>query len=111
MSKNCLFSLALSFLLVSFLFLASAQKGFAGLATTIPVCCQFDGFCSENLEGGPLMCIENGIVENATCNEDTGLCDPLQRPIPTLSEWGLIAMAGILGIAGFIVTRRKKAAA
>ncbi len=30
--------------------------------------------------------------------------------VPTLSEWGLIAMAGILGIVGFMVTRRRKAA-
>ena len=29
-------------------------------------------------------------------------------PIPTLSEWGLIAMAGVLGIAAFMVMRRKK---
>jgi len=28
--------------------------------------------------------------------------------IPTLSEWGLIAMVGILGIAGFMVLRRRK---
>lgn len=28
------------------------------------------------------------------------------RPIPTVSEWGLIAMAGLLGIAGFIYIRR-----
>ncbi len=32
-------------------------------------------------------------------------------PIPTLSEWGLIAMAGVLGIAGLVFLRRKKAAA
>ena len=31
--------------------------------------------------------------------------------VPTLSEWGLIAMAGILGIAGFMVMRRRKATA
>jgi len=31
--------------------------------------------------------------------------------IPTLSEWGLIAMAGVLGIIGFLVIRRKKATA
>ena len=31
--------------------------------------------------------------------------------IPTLSQWGLIAMAGILGIVGFIVIRRRKVAA
>jgi len=33
------------------------------------------------------------------------------RPIPTLSEWGLIAMAGILGIVGFMVMRRRKVSA
>jgi len=30
--------------------------------------------------------------------------------VPTLSEWGLIAMAGILGIVGFMVIRRRKVA-
>lgn len=34
-----------------------------------------------------------------------------QTPIPTLSQWGIIAMAGILGITGYIVMRRRKAAA
>ncbi len=29
------------------------------------------------------------------------------RPIPTLSEWGLIAMAGILGLVGFIAIRKR----
>jgi hypothetical protein len=31
--------------------------------------------------------------------------------VPTLSEWGLVAMAGILGIVGFMIIRRKKATA
>jgi len=31
--------------------------------------------------------------------------------IPTLSQWGLIAMAGILGIVGFMVMRRRKVTA
>jgi hypothetical protein len=31
--------------------------------------------------------------------------------VPTLSEWGLIAMAGILGIIGFIVIRRRNVTA
>jgi len=35
----------------------------------------------------------------------------LPAPIPTLSEWGLIAMAGILGLVGFMVIRRRKAVA
>jgi len=29
--------------------------------------------------------------------------------IPTVSEWGLIAMAGLLGIISFMVIRRKAA--
>ena len=34
----------------------------------------------------------------------------LLAPVPTLSEWGVIAMAGILGIVGFIVIHRRKVA-
>jgi len=35
----------------------------------------------------------------------------ITRNVPTLSEWGLIAMAGILGLVGFMVMRRRKALA
>ena len=35
----------------------------------------------------------------------------ITTPIPTLNEWGLIAMAGVLGIVGFIVMRRRKVTA
>jgi hypothetical protein len=38
-------------------------------------------------------------------------CRLNSTPIPTLSQWGLIAIAGILGMAGFIIMRRRKAAA
>jgi len=33
---------------------------------------------------------------------------PPPRPIPTLSEWGLIITAGVLGIIGLMVIRRRK---
>ena len=33
------------------------------------------------------------------------------RPIPTLSEWGLIAMAGVLGIIGLLAIQRRKVTA
>ncbi len=33
------------------------------------------------------------------------------NPIPTLSEWGLIAMAGVLGIIGLLALRRRKVTA
>ena len=45
----------------------------------------------------------NGSIDAVSCVVITG--------IPTLSEWGLIAMAAILGIVGFMVIRRRKAAA
>jgi len=32
----------------------------------------------------------------------------IEQNIPTLSQWGLIAMAGILGIVGFMVMRRRR---
>ena len=32
-------------------------------------------------------------------------------PIPTISEWGLIAMVAVLGLVGFMVIRRRKAGA
>lgn len=35
----------------------------------------------------------------------------VERPIPTLSEWGLIALAGILGFAGYMTIRKRAAAA
>ena len=33
------------------------------------------------------------------------------RPIPTLSQWGLLAMAGILGLVAFIFIRRRQVSA
>lgn len=37
---------------------------------------------------------------------------PLPRtPVPTLSQWGLLMMVGILGTIGFIAIRRKRALA
>lgn len=35
---------------------------------------------------------------------------PEARPIPTMSEWGLVAMAGILGIIGLFAIRRRAVA-
>jgi IPTL-CTERM motif/WD40-like Beta Propeller Repeat len=35
-------------------------------------------------------------------------CGIARAPIPTLSVWGLIAMASILGIVGFMVMKRRK---
>ena len=51
------------------------------------------------------------------CNEFNSIrsicpCQPIVfTPIPTLSEWGLIAVAVVLGIVGFMVIRRRKVTA
>ena len=70
---------------------------------------QFDldflSICFLPLEGG----FE---VSSAGAENPDFMCGPpIARTIPTLSQWGLIAMAGVLGIAGLIVMRRRKAAA
>ena len=36
---------------------------------------------------------------------------PAPLPIPTLSEWGLITMAGVFGIIGLLAIRRRKVTA
>jgi len=57
----------------------------------------------------------NGLRFNCEGENVTVTCTffNVKRPtnIPTLSEWGLIALAGILGIVGFIVIRRRKVTA
>ncbi len=105
------FSFAVAFLTFGFFFLGLPEEGFSGFSTDVN-CCQEEGQCVDTT-GGPIMCTEEGFVPNAFCNQDTGLCTLITgiAPIPTLNEWGLIAMAGVLGIAGFLIIRRRKAAA
>lgn len=50
---------------------------------------------NEDIEGE----IESNIVEKMWV---------FNRNVPTLSEWGLIAMAGALGIIAYIVIRRRQ---
>ena len=47
-----------------------------------------------------------GSLDAVTC---TAIRQP--NPIPTLSQWGLIAMAGLIGIAGLLAVRMRKTAA
>jgi hypothetical protein len=68
---------------------------------------------------------DDGILFDITDNSFTAECDTgdfstgactffYERAvanIPTLSEWGLIAMAGLMGIVGFMIIRRKKVTA
>jgi hypothetical protein len=58
--------------------------------------------------------LDNGIEADCNSAGDEGTCTFINvrgvtpTNVPTLSQWGLIAMAGLMGIVGFIVMRRKK---
>lgn len=69
--------------------------------------CGMDGFepcltATVNGNAVTFECLDN---DTASCTF-TNIRE--SRNIPTLSEWGLIAMAGVLGIAGFIVAMRRR---
>ncbi len=79
-------------------------------------------FQLTNLQGGMINEVDIscdgemfGINYNPPDSNDTtlllGYFNPPPRNVPTLSEWGLMAMAGLLGIVGFMVIRRRKVTA
>jgi len=71
--------------------------------------------CSDP-QGVNINILDNGVtiecltLAQVTCTFFNSMEEPPPEPaqVPTLSEWGLIAMASILGIVGFMVIRRKK---
>jgi len=86
--------------------------------------------CAEDIDCTPEVCCIFGknnceFISQQECEEEGGkfteedvacsevkICNIVFTPIPTLNQWGLIAMAAILGIIGFImVLRRRKATA
>lgn len=111
MHRIRIYSFAAAFLTFGFLLLALPEEGFSGFSTEI-TCCQGVGVCGDTSQG-PIGCAVEDTVENAFCNDETGLCTQIirERNIPTLSQWSLIAAAGVLGVAGFIAVRRKRASA
>lgn len=50
-------------------------------------------------------------IDSVSCTVEDLIGDDEISSVPTLSEWGLIAMAGVLGAVGFMVMRRRKATA
>jgi len=80
----------------------------------VPVRWMLDEIECSDVDNVVITEIPNG--RNFACNPaGTAQCvfinSPLPRNVPTLSQWGLIAMAGVLGIIGFLVMRRRKATA
>ena len=129
MIKNKFSLFVATFLIIGFFFLALPDKGYSQSIFDGPPCCDVlrSNVClggeeaaiqaCKSCEADPLLNCE--LVEDGICVPDGdssffGSCvspPPVTSPIPTLSEWGLIAMAGILGIVGFMVIRRKKVSA
>ncbi len=120
LSRNQIFLPAIFLLLAGFFFLSTPQTSYAQplsdccFSNGSPGCddqacetavCATDPFCC-NITWDTICA---GIAET----ECGALCTniPVVRDIPTMSEWGLIAFAGILGLIGFfyIFTRRKQA--
>lgn len=76
---------------------------------------QFGQLYTVNVNTGEVTLVgSNGVdaeieIDGLAWKGPCGITGPSQ--IPTLSEWGLIAMAGLMGIVGFIVMRKKKVTA
>jgi hypothetical protein len=87
--------------------------------------CLEDSVGNHTVGGGlhaPLLCssFDGCPADHRTQMDDLGVpcgpesrrsicpCEILPINIPTLSEWGLIAMAGVLGIIGIWAVRRRK---
>ncbi len=71
--------------------------------------------CTINTNGAEPVSLDLTDEEFELCRErltiGCGFGPPPPAPsrnVPTLSEWGLIAMAGLLGIVGFMVIRRRQ---
>jgi len=90
------------------------------LDITNPASSIYEQFDSVDVDGTTVVQrvwnVGDAFADTGTIGGDDGLvtqfvCVPVVSNVPTLSEWGMIAMAGILGIAGFIVIRRRKVTA
>ena len=80
---------------------------------TTPGCCLTDS--DDCIESSFVDCFDDVVVgeiwfDGVSCSE-VPQCQIVNTPIPTLSEWGLIAIAAVLGVVGFMVIRRRKATA
>ncbi len=108
--KRNLSVLVAVFLFVGFLFVALPEKGNAGLI--LNSCCINQTGCVV-VGQEPVLCFGDTFVVGGMCTVvgEGGECRAAPADVPTLSEWGLISMAAVLGIVGFMVIRRKRATA
>lgn len=115
---NRIYIFIAAFLILSIYFLALPEKGYSGVGPIIGCCQYIDGEggdqCLNLTGGGDEECpsiIEGefvGFFEGETCSAETELCSGFAVNVPTISEWGLIATAGILGLISFMIMRRRR---
>jgi cysteine-rich repeat protein len=69
--------------------------------------------CGDGLVEGEEECDDGNLEDGDGCSSACLVEEPppTVTAIPTLSQWGLITMAGVLGIVGFMVIRRRKVTA
>ena len=69
--------------------------------------------CGDGLLEGAEECDDSNLEDGDGCSSACQLEKQAQKvtPIPTLSQWGLIAMAGVLGIVGLFAIWKRKVAA
>lgn len=114
MVKPGVFLFILSILIAGPLFVTVAEGGLAPVTPREGCCtCPLEPGCSTTPQN---ECPSGCIFINGQVCSDQGVCvtqsDQTEaNPIPTLTEWGLIAVAGILGAAGLLAIRKRKAAA
>ena len=83
----------------------------------IPVGWSLDDVTCGDATGLTFEIIDNVVMINCpnvgfmSCTFTNIFRPSVVSDIPAVSEWGLIAMAGILGIVGFMVMRRRKVTA
>ncbi len=69
--------------------------------------------CGDGLVEGEEECDDGNLEDGDGCSSACLVEEPppTVTAIPTLSHWGLITMAGVLGFVGFMVMRRRKVTA
>lgn len=76
-----------------------------------PGCCVIaQGSCQDEVIRGNCFDDQGEGAEFWVFNESCSNvpeCEPTERPIPTLNHWGLITLAGVLGIIGFLAIRKR----
>ncbi len=133
--RNQIFLSVVFILVAGFFFLSTPESSYAqsncctpggngGLGCDNQACqdliCGQDAFCCNTSWDG--ICAGDAIDQCAVCDgppptdpPPTGppptFIPPPSASIPTMGGWGLIAMAGVLGIVGFMVIRRRKVTA